>query len=77
MIVKFVKKCEITICQDVEDEEGIIEEYNVGDIKHFVVMDHPLKFLNGKFVEDQDLVNVRFDDGSVAFGISKDWYEEI
>lgn len=77
MIVRFVKKCEITICQDTEDADGINRVFDIGETVNFTVFDHPERLVNGEWIPDTNFANVQFDNGSVAFGISKDWYEEI
>lgn len=77
MIVKFVTECEITICENTEDEEGSTEVFHVGQTADFEIFGHPERLVNGEWVEDEDYVNVQFADGSVAFGIGRDWYEVI
>jgi hypothetical protein len=75
IIVRFLVDCEITICENTEDEEGSQTTFKIGETADFDVIDHPLRWNGQGFVEDLDMVNVQFGDGSVAFGISKEWYE--
>jgi hypothetical protein len=81
MKVRFVTKCEIEIFDSfdeaLDDGETSDEIFDVGDITYFNLLDPPLRFDGKGFIPDKDNVNVQFDDGSVAFGISRTWFEEI
>ena len=79
MRVKFLVDCEIEIIEgfnELADEaEPTTEVFRVGDEVEFDVFDSPQRF-NGQDLEDHpDMVNVQFGDGSVAYCLSKEWYE--
>lgn len=77
MLVEFVESCEIEICNNLDEfdnAETETEIFRVGDQAEFDIIDHPSKF-NGE--EDLEHVNVQFGDGSVAFGLSVNWYKII
>lgn len=74
MKVIFVTDCEIEVHES--EESSTTDTISVGDVREFTVIDHPLKFDGHSFVTDPDTVNVQFDDGSVAFGLSLAWFTE-
>jgi len=81
MKVRFKSKCEIE-CVDsfdeaLDDAETSTEVFDVGDEVEFDVLDHPQKFQHGDFVDDTNFLNVQFGNGSVAFGLSKEWFDII
>jgi hypothetical protein len=81
MKVKFNTDCEIEVISSydeaLDDVEGSTEIIRAGSKLDFDVIGHPERFQAGKgFVEDKTLVNVQFPDGSVAFGISTEWFDE-
>lgn len=81
MKVRFVTDCEIevfeTFDEALDDGETSTEVFRVGDEAEFDLLDAPLKFDGNEFVPAEDTVNVQFGDGSVAFGLSREWFEEI
>ena len=84
MLVEFVQPCEIEVYINIVNEgtidettESTIEVFAVGDQTEFEILDHPDKWDGRGFVEDSEHVNVQFDDGSVAFCVSTEWYKVI
>lgn len=84
MKVKFLVLCEIEVYETVEEaaegdmlEEGQTEVFLPGQEADFDIVDHPLRFNGTDLVEDPNILNVQFGDGSVAFGISREWFEEV
>jgi hypothetical protein len=64
MIVRFKTDCNITVYKSV-DGAGYLVPFLAGQGGDFTVIEE----------QDESHVNVQFNDGSVAFGVSKDWYE--
>lgn len=79
MQVRFLTDVEIEVFESDEDdfEASDTETYKAGDIEEFDVFGHPHRMVDGELVEDPNLVNVQFGDGSVAFGLSTEWYEVL
>ena len=81
MKVEFIQACEIEVFtsfdEALDDGETETEIFFVGDTAEFDIIDHPEKLVDGKFQPDTQLLNVQFGDGSVAFGLSKEWFKEI
>ena len=81
MKVKFTSDCEIEVHESAEqvlaDEDGKTELFHVGDTIEFEVISHPGRMIDGEFKEDKDILDVQFGDGSVAFGLSVDWFDRI
>lgn len=81
MKVQFVTACEIevfeTFDEALDDGETCTQVFNEGDKAEFDVLDSPLRFDGNNLVPDDSTVNVQFGDGSVAFGLSRSWFEEI
>lgn len=79
MKAKFTKQCEIEIVdhydEDIDDVISSIEMFNEGEEIEFDVFGHPERVIDGNIVEDTSLLNIQFGDGSVAFGVSKEWME--
>lgn len=71
-VVRVVQDCEMTIHSSEEDEEGVGKIFRVGDILEFFVVDHPE--IGGQ--ESVAHANIQFPDGSMAFGVSGEWFEE-
>ena len=76
MIVRFNQDVEIELLIKQDDENGIIEVFHKNDIAEFKVIGHPERFDGQKLVPDPSLVNVKFSDGSFAFGLSQEWFDE-
>lgn len=81
MKVRFITKCEIEVLESfdeaLDDGETTTEVFNVGDTAEFDLLDPPERMVGNKMVSDTENVNVQFGDGSVAFGLSKSWFEEM
>ena len=81
MKIKFVCPVEIEVFESfdeaLDDGETSTEAFQAGDIVEFDVIDHPQRMIDGQLVDDINTVNVQFGNGSVSFGISKEWYEEL
>ena len=77
MRVKFLKSCEIEVCTNVDKFDNAMTEtevFEVGDETEFEIIDHPTD-IQGR--EDLSHVNVQFGDGSVAFGLSTEWFKQL
>lgn len=81
MLVEFNQSVAIEVFDSydeaLDDGETHHENFNSGDTVEFDVIDHPLRFREGEFEPDPTMVNVQFNDGSVALGLSTDWYKII
>jgi hypothetical protein len=78
MKIQFNQSCEIEVWNNYDEILDSVDYstalFNSGDIVEFEVFGHPEKFNGKTFEEDTELFNVKFNDGSVAYGISKDWF---
>ena len=83
MKIQFLDSCEIEVCESfydaLDDAETRTERFEAGEEVEFDVFGHPQSFNKniGQIVDDKAYVNVQFPDGSVAFGLSVDWFEEV
>lgn len=76
MRVKFLEDVSVLVSDSIESPtfgELFIED----DECDFEMMESPLKWTPEGFVESVDYVNVRFIDGSMAFGIPKSSYKVL
>jgi hypothetical protein len=81
MKVKLRKDTELEVSTGY-DEEGDIantetESYAAGTELEFEIVDFAQRMVDGKLVDDPDTWNIQLGDGSVAFGVSKDWFDII
>lgn len=81
MKVRFTDSCEIEVFESfdeaLDDGETSTEIFREGDEAEFDILDSPLRFDGNDLVPDDSIVNVQFGDGSVAFGLSRSWFEEL
>lgn len=81
MKVEFLLDCEIEVIESfdeaMDDAESTTELFHKGDQTEFDILDHPQRFNGDEFEDHPTMVNVQFGDGSVAFGLSCEWYKEI
>ena len=71
---QIAEDCELIVYKNENDGKEIL--FKKGTPVEFLVVDHPTKFDGTNLVEDQSLINVQFNDGSIAFGCSVDWFKE-
>lgn len=71
---QIAEDCELVIYKN--EDDGTEKLFKKGTPVEFLVVDHPFKFNGIDFVEDRELINVQFNDGSIAFGCSVDWFTE-
>jgi hypothetical protein len=78
MRVIFVESCEVEVINSfdeaLDDAESSTEIFNPGDIIEFDILDPPTRFDGA---EDTMNINVQFPDGSVCFGMSREWFNEL
>jgi len=81
MKVQLLKDIEIEVIESfdaaLDDAESVTEVFKTGETIEFDVTDHPLRMIDGELKEDPDTINVQFGDGSVAFGLSLEWFKVI
>ena len=80
MKIKLLKDTELTITTHFnEDGEPVeeIEVFKAGAVLEFDLIDYPLRFIGGVLVPDTNIWNVQFGDGSMAFGVSREWFEIV
>lgn len=81
MKVQFVCDCEIEVISNfdeaLDDGDSETEVFRAGEFAEFDVVDHPQRMVDGELRDDLTMVNVQFGDGSVAFGLSCEWFKEI
>jgi len=77
MKAKLIQDCEFEIVTDIENDEpvwGLPEFFKAGTVLEFDIVDHPEKFVGDKLVEDKTLWNIQFGDGTMAMGVSCEWF---
>jgi hypothetical protein len=80
MKLKFIVDCELNIVTQLNEEQEPIETvevFRIGEIIECDLIDHPERMVEGEFIPDTNLWNVQFGDGSMAFGVSREWFEII
>lgn len=81
MKVKFLTDCEIEVYSHFDENQDLAESetqiFRTNDEVEFDLIDHPDKFVNGKFTTDKTLYNVQFPNGKVAFALSTEWFQVI
>jgi len=68
MIIKWTGDTTLTVHESETDEEGTLETLKMGTTSEIDIFDDDSKTGN---------VAIQFGDGSVAFGIHKEWYTVI
>jgi len=78
MKATLVKDVELAIVEGLDkDDEPIFGPPMVcraGETLEFDIVDHPQRFVNGKFEDDTSLWNIQFGDGDMACGVSCEWF---
>ena len=75
---KFAMDCEVTIYESTDEEaEPLVKLFKKGDEIEFFIVDHPEKFNGDRSVEDKNLINIQFPNGSIATCVSIDWLTEV
>ena len=80
MIVRFNQPVELTLVDRLgEDDEPIesTETFAAGDVVEFDLIDYPDHLVNGELVPDLNLWNVQFGNGSMCFGVSREWFDLV
>ena len=81
MKVKFTSDVELEIIESFEealdDAESTTEVFKQDTVVDFDVFGYGERMIDGELVEDRNLLNVQFADGSVAFGVSTEWFEQV
>jgi len=74
--------CELEIIESIDQHDEIdsstTETFQVGEVVEFDIFEHCNKWSNEevKFVEDKNIANIQFGDGSISIGVSLEWFEE-
>ena len=86
MLVRFLTNWDLEIVENYDEDNDCPditwESFKIGDETEFDIFGHPL-YINKINPDDKSLeenleeVNVQFGDGSIAFGIRMEWFEEI
>jgi len=81
MKVKFTNETELEIIESydeaLDDAESTITAFKKDSVVEFDVFGYGERMIDGELVEDRNLLNVQFADGSVAFGVSTEWFEQV
>ena len=77
MLIKFNTDCEIEVIHHFDEEldeitDSTVTTFHAGDEVDIDILSRPTK--PG---DENDYVNVQFDDGSVAYGVLTRWFDEI
>jgi len=73
--------CELEIIESIDHDEidsSTTETFTPGEVVEFDIFEYCNKWSNEemKFVEDKNIANIQFGDGSISIGVSLDWFEE-
>ena len=60
-----------------DNADSSTEIFRAGEQTEFDVFGYLERVIDGKLEEDKNFLNIQFGDGSVSFGVSKEWFEEI
>lgn len=80
MKIKLLQDTELTIVTHLNEEDEPVEVnelFKAGTVLECDLIDHPERMVEGNFVLDTSLWNVQFGDGSMTFGVSREWFEIV
>lgn len=81
MKIKFKELVQLNIVTHLNDNEepnDELETFQVGEVIEVDLIDYAERVsTTGKLVEDKDLWNVQFGNGSMAFGVSTKWFDVV
>lgn len=80
MKLQFNRPVQLEIVEKIEENDTPIESQEIfqsGEIIEVDLIDHPLRMKDGELVPDENLWNVQFGDGSMAFGVDREWFDII
>lgn len=80
MKLKFITDCEACIVTNLDENEDPIEEielFSKGCVIECDLIDYAERMIGGKLTPDKSLWNVQFGDGSMVFGLSREWFEIV
>ena len=77
MKLKFNRDVQLEIVERVENDTPVEsqEVFRAGDTIDVDLIDHPFRMVGERLLPDPTIWNVQFGDGSMAFGVSREWFD--
>lgn len=77
--LKFNRDVELITCDSIDDGEPVYgsEIFDAGEEVEVDLIGYPERFDGTKLVEDTSEWNIQFGDGTVALGVSREWFDII